>query len=275
MVWESVPTSVSGNACSLAIDLAQLDHAGQELQVDLVHDARARGHDPQVRERGLRPAQQLVALRVALVLPVDVERERAGRAVLVDLDGVVDDQVRGHQRVDARGVAAEGRHRVAHRGEVHDRGHAREVLEDDARGQERHLGLARAARAPRGQGPHVVLGDDVAARMPEHVLEQDLDRHRGPVEVRETRPVEAVDDQVAVADAQRRARRERVGMGAGLHRSGLHGPRHDWARLGRRLTGVPVSGRAISIDAADDTPRVRGSRDVPSCRHGTRARFRA
>ena len=35
------------------------------------------GHDAQVAERGLRPAQQLVALAVALVLPVDVERERA------------------------------------------------------------------------------------------------------------------------------------------------------------------------------------------------------
>ena len=72
-------------------------------------DAGAGRHDPQVAERRLRPAQELVALAVALVLALDVERERAGAAALVDLDGVVDDEVGRDERVDARGIAAERR----------------------------------------------------------------------------------------------------------------------------------------------------------------------
>ena len=63
----------------------------------------------QVAEGGLRPAQELVALDVALVLALDVERERAGRPEPVDLDGVVDDEVGRHERVDQRRVAAERR----------------------------------------------------------------------------------------------------------------------------------------------------------------------
>ena len=127
------------------------DDGGQVLQVDLVDDAGARRDHAQVPEGRLRPAQELVALAVALVLALHVEREGAGPAPGVDLHGVVDDQVRGHEGVDARGIAAERRHRVAHRRQVHDRRHAGEVLEDDAAGHERDLGLAAGARAPGGQ----------------------------------------------------------------------------------------------------------------------------
>src|SRR6185503_19574366 len=49
------------------------DDRGQVLEVDLVDDARAGWHDPQVAERGLRPTQELIALAVALVLASDVE----------------------------------------------------------------------------------------------------------------------------------------------------------------------------------------------------------
>ncbi len=76
------------------------DDGREVLEVDLVDDPRARGHDAQVAERGLRPAQQLVALAVALVLALDVEGERAGPAPGVDLDRVVDDEVGRDERID-------------------------------------------------------------------------------------------------------------------------------------------------------------------------------
>jgi hypothetical protein len=50
--------------------------AGQVLDVDLVDDAGARRDDLEVVERRLAPAQELVALAVALVLELDVLRER-------------------------------------------------------------------------------------------------------------------------------------------------------------------------------------------------------
>ena len=206
-----------GEGDAPAVVLAVRDDRREVLEVDLVDDAGAGRHDAQVAERGLRPAQQLVALAVALVLALDVDRERARAAPRVDLDRVVDDEVGGHQRVDPRRVAAEVRHRVAHRGEVDDRGHAGEVLEHDARGHERDLGLARAARAPGGERRDVLLADDAAAGVAQRVLEQDLERDRGPAEVdaereagrRERRqPVE-----VGEAGAERGAGAEGVGPG--------------------------------------------------------------
>ena len=52
VVCESVPTSVSGNAMAVA----RLDHAREELEVDLVHDAGVRRHDLEVVEGRLAPA---------------------------------------------------------------------------------------------------------------------------------------------------------------------------------------------------------------------------
>jgi hypothetical protein len=48
------------------------------LDVDLVDDAGARRDDLEVVERRLAPAQELVALAVALVLDLDVALEGVG-----------------------------------------------------------------------------------------------------------------------------------------------------------------------------------------------------
>ena len=72
VVCESVPTSVSGSSTAVALG----DHVGQVLEVDLVHDAGPGWHDAEVGEGLLRPAQQRVALAVALVLAIDVDQER-------------------------------------------------------------------------------------------------------------------------------------------------------------------------------------------------------
>ena len=111
-------------------------------------DSRAWRYDAQPVERRLRPAKELVALRIALVLAGDVIEERLRGAIHVDLYGVVDDQVGGHQGVDLARVAPELGHRVPHRGEIHDGRHAGEVLEDHPRGQERDLGLGCLPRPP-------------------------------------------------------------------------------------------------------------------------------
>ena len=82
--------------------VAVVDDRGQELEVDLVDDAGAGRDDAQVAERRLRPAQELVALAVALVLALDVEGERVAGPEAVDVDRVVDDEVGLDQRVDPR-----------------------------------------------------------------------------------------------------------------------------------------------------------------------------
>ena len=184
-----------------------LDHAGQELEVHLVDDPRSGRHDLEVAEALLPPAQECVALAVALELELDVADERAARAEDVHLHRVVDHELDGNQRVDLLRVAAEVCHRVAHRCEVDDGRDAGEVLEQDARRRERDLAVRLVRCDPAGHGLDVrpVAG-------PEHILEQD------PQRVGEARDVplflervEPVDLQLAVADRERGARGELVG----------------------------------------------------------------
>ena len=54
---------------------------------------------------------------------------------------MVDDEVDRHQRIDLVRIAAERHHRVAHRGEIDDRGHAGEILHQHARRAEGDLVL--------------------------------------------------------------------------------------------------------------------------------------
>ena len=89
-------------------------HGRQVLEIHLVDDAGSGRNDSEIVEGGLGPAQQLIALAVPFVLPPDVEGEGIRGAVVIDLDRMVDDQIRRHQRVDPGRVAAEGGHCVAH-----------------------------------------------------------------------------------------------------------------------------------------------------------------
>ena len=148
------------------------------LEVDLVADAGVRRHDGEVVERLLAPAQEGVALAVALELELGVALEREAGGELVDLDRVVDHELGGHERVDLRRVAAHVRHRVAHRREVHDRRHAGEVLHQHARRRVRDLGARLVGRDPAGDGlsPSGVVPS-------QGVLEQDLQRVRQPRDV--------------------------------------------------------------------------------------------
>ncbi len=138
------PPAATGGRC--------VRHDRREVfEIDLVDDAGPGRDHAQVTERRLRPAQELVALAVPLVLALDVEGECSWRPELVDLDGMIDDEISRDEGVHLGRVATEVGHRVAHDRQVDDRRHTGEILEDDAGRHERHLGLGRDARSPRRQ----------------------------------------------------------------------------------------------------------------------------
>ncbi len=191
-------------------------------------DAGARRDDLEVAERRLAPAQEGVALAVALELELDVPPEREPGRVLVDLHAVVDDELGRDQRIDLRRVAAEVGHRVPHRREVDDGRHAGEVLEENPGRREGDLAARLVGRNPCRHGLDVGLG----ARA-QDVLEQDPERVGQPRDVEpRLQRVEPDDLVLATADGERRAGGERVGRhvsnvsnGARLSRSGAGGAR--------------------------------------------------
>ena len=178
--------------CSVAgIDLPRHGDPGEVLDVDLVHDAGAGRHHLEVLECGLSPAQELVALAVALVLDLDVSLECVLRTEQVGDDRVVYDEFSGREWVDLGRVATELGDGLAHGREVDDAGDAGEVLHDDAGGGELDLGVRLRGRNPAADRPDVGRGDIGAVLGAQQILEQDLQTERQCVVT--THGVEAVD----------------------------------------------------------------------------------
>ena len=158
-----------------ASDLAYVNHGGEVLNIDLVDDAHARWHDTQPTEGTLAPAEEAVALAVALVLALDVLRERVLGPEGVDLDRVVDHEVDRHVRVDVAGVAAHQSVRIAHGSKVGDRRNTSEVLQDHTRRNKRHRCALWCRSRPRGKCANVGLRDVLTNRIAQLHLEQHAD----------------------------------------------------------------------------------------------------
>ena len=103
------------------------------------------GTTRKLRNAGLSPAQEHVALAIAVVLEIGVQRQRVGRAEVIDLHRVIDHELDRLQRIDLLRIAAERHDAVAHRRQIDDARHAGEVLQQDPRRHERHFLLADAS----------------------------------------------------------------------------------------------------------------------------------
>ena len=143
-----------------------------------------------------------VALFVALEFEQGVHVESVGGAEFVDLDGVVDDQFHRLQRVDERGIAAQGLHGVAHGGQVDDAGDAGEILQEDAAGGESDFLFRLRLAVPICERAHFFFGDVASVFGAELVLEQDAQGEREMFggDALLVEGVEAVDFEFFVAD---------------------------------------------------------------------------
>ena len=151
------------------------NNAGEVLDVDLVDNAGSRRHDAEVGEVFRTPAQELVALLVALVLNLDVLVDGVLGAECFDDHGVVDDHLGRVQRVDLVRVAAEGAHGLTHGCKVDHARHAGEVLHEDAGRGELNFHARLCRGVPVRDGLDVVLGDVLAVLGAQEVLAQHLE----------------------------------------------------------------------------------------------------
>ncbi len=185
------------------------DHGREILQVHLVDNPGIRRHDAEVLKRGLPPAQQDVALAIALEFEQGIQVERIGGAEVVHLDRVIDDQVGGQQRVGARGIGAHGGKRIAHRREIDHAGHAGEILQQHARGHKADFADSRAF-APRYR-LDIARQHALAVLIAQQVLQQDADRERQAADGAhslffQTRETEIIVFGIADAQLRRRAK---------------------------------------------------------------------
>ena len=202
--------------------------AGEVFQVDLVADASTGRHEPKVVEGALSPAEEPVALAVALHLDRDVALEGVGVAEAVDHDRVVDHQVDGRQGIDDGGILAGRGHRAAHGGEIRDTGNAGEILHEHAC---RSVGdLARSAGVvdPVRQRLDVLSLHRGPVLEPQQVLQQNLERHRQPCDIADaglSHPGEAEIVVPGVVDVKALPCRKGVDAHGGIQGGGREGVR--------------------------------------------------
>ena len=91
-------------------------------------DTRAWRHNLKVVEGLGAPLEELEALAVTLELELFVLLGGAGNTSGINLDGVIDDEVDGAERVDLGGITAETLHGITHSGKIHNSGHTTKDL---------------------------------------------------------------------------------------------------------------------------------------------------
>jgi len=126
------------------------------------------------------PAKERVPLAVTPEFERRVEVGGVELHVMIDLDGVVDDELDGLKRIDSLRIASKPHDAVAHRGEVHDRGHAGEILKQHPGRSKGNLLLHCGRHVPPRHRGNVLGVNESAVLAAQQILEEDLQGVRQP-----------------------------------------------------------------------------------------------
>ena len=150
------------------------NHLAQVFQIHLVADAGVRRDHFKVTEGLLPPAQEGIALGATLIFDLGVEVKCLGRAEVVHLDRVVDDEIDRRERVDLFRIPSHALHRLAHHGEIHYRRHAGQILREHPRRHKGDLSILLRLGIPTGKGLNVFLGHQPAILVPQKILQKNF-----------------------------------------------------------------------------------------------------
>ena len=140
-----------------------------------MNDSRIGRNDAEILERLLSPAEKCVPLLIPVELEVRVNQESRVRAVLIDLNRVIDDEIDRLKRVDLACVSAELRECVAHCREVNDCRNSGEILEKNACRSECDLLFDFSLDVPARKRLDVALFDEFAVFISKKVFEENLE----------------------------------------------------------------------------------------------------
>ena len=176
-------------------------------------DAGIRWNQPEIVERFLAPAQESVALDVALKFNRGIFLEGVRRTEEVNLHRVVDDQVDRSQRIDLLGIAAKTFHRLAHGGEIDYGRHAGQVLHQYTGRHEGNFFVGPGLRVPLRQRFDIGFVDVVVVFLSQQVFEKNFQGNRQAGDVSKTllcQMIEPKDIVAFIADLQRLSRAEAI-----------------------------------------------------------------
>ena len=143
------------------------------FEVHLMTNSNVRRHDAAILERFLTPFQKRVSFPVPLGFAICVESKSPGSTVLIDLDGMIDDQIDLLKGIDPFRVSTHSLDDVAHGRQIDNRRNTCEVLHQHTRRTERNF-LFKALRGGRGYKRTYIIGRN---RLPVFEAKQILQHH--------------------------------------------------------------------------------------------------
>ena len=154
------------------------DHRGQVFEVDLMDDAGARRHHPEIVKGPLSPVEHGVALMVALHLQTDIDSKGLGAGGSVNLDGVVDHQVGRDKGVHGGGIAAVTGQGGTQRRQVDQGRNPGKILEKYPARHERDGGITDPPGLPGGQIVDILSAGQALGIMAEQVFKENAEGKR-------------------------------------------------------------------------------------------------
>src|SRR5687767_4003379 len=158
--------------------MALHDVLTEKLEIHLMTDADTRWNYRKAVERLSSPFQELVPGSIAFELHRHVLFKRIFGAGKVDLNGMIDHEVRWSKWLNYGGVFAKFLYGGTHGRKVDKERHAGEVLQQNARHYERNFFGSLALRLPIRHRYDVVVVDSGAVTVSQHRLEYNPNAHR-------------------------------------------------------------------------------------------------
>ena len=140
-----------------------------------MHNSGPRRNHLEVVECSLAPAQELVALCIALVFKLNVALSGISGTSDINNDRVVDDHFRWCKRVDLLRISPEGGNCLTHGRKVNDARNTGEVLHNHSGRGKLNLGVRLGGWIPVHQSVHVVASNVRAILSAKHVLQENLE----------------------------------------------------------------------------------------------------
>ena len=193
------------------------NHARKIFEIYLVADSRVWRHYLEIVKCGLTPAQKCISLHVALKFQLRVEPESIDAAKIIDLHGMVDDQLGGEQRIDALGISAHALHRFAHCSQIDDCRHTSKILQQHPRGHEGNFFFSRSG-TPIGQRLDVRGVNESVVFAAQKIFKQNAQRKRELAQIRDPIFLERFQPmyfETLRSNAQRVTRAKRISCGDG------------------------------------------------------------
>ena len=128
------------------------------------------------------PFEQRIAFAVPFIFLCHIVKQTIPAPVSVNLDGMIDDQFHGYQRIDRGGIASQVFDCVAHGGEIDDCGDAGEILHQYAGRMIGNLNWDLIGFLPIGDGCNIFRFHSVMIEFSEEIFNENPDRERQPAD---------------------------------------------------------------------------------------------